>query len=171
MESAMGKKSHLPLFRTLLPALFCSLLLSACQKQAEDIGQRLGWVKKDQQQWIEGSNYYNFPEFTPGTQYKSESSFCYKMQTDILCYDQPRPGWEDRMVGYQEPLRAKGQYTPSPQPVGNAAAMIDPAVQASAPTTDAAPVAEVSVSANTPFATQTPIDSKDLAPLPSVTIQ
>ena len=29
------------------------------------------------------------------------SSYCYKAQTDILCYRQPMPGWEHRLVAYQ----------------------------------------------------------------------
>lgn len=29
------------------------------------------------------------------------SRYCYKAQTDILCYRQPMPGWEGRLVAYQ----------------------------------------------------------------------
>lgn len=29
------------------------------------------------------------------------SSYCYRAQTDVLCYRQPMPGWEGRLVAYQ----------------------------------------------------------------------
>lgn len=29
------------------------------------------------------------------------STYCYKAQTDVLCYRQPMPGWEGRLVAYQ----------------------------------------------------------------------
>jgi hypothetical protein len=96
--------------KRVLLILGCLLMFSACQKARElrsQWGEKMGVMEAQPQEGrkIEGSAYYSFPEVTPGKQYKSESSFCYKVQTDILCYDQPRSGWEDRMVGYQEPMR------------------------------------------------------------------
>lgn len=29
------------------------------------------------------------------------STYCYRSQTDVLCYRQPMPGWEGRLVAYQ----------------------------------------------------------------------
>lgn len=29
------------------------------------------------------------------------ASYCYKAQTDVLCYREPMPGWEHRLVAYQ----------------------------------------------------------------------
>lgn len=29
------------------------------------------------------------------------STYCYRAQTDVLCYRQPMPGWEGRLVAYQ----------------------------------------------------------------------
>ena len=29
------------------------------------------------------------------------NSYCYRAQTDVLCYRQPMPGWEGRLVAYQ----------------------------------------------------------------------
>lgn len=100
--------------RTVL-ILACILALSACQKARElraEWGAKAGVMAASPQEdnKIEGSAHYSFPEMTPGKHYdRGESSFCYKVQTDILCYDQPRSGWEDRMVGYQEPMRPAGQ--------------------------------------------------------------
>lgn len=158
-----------------------STLLSACQQQMNarmnDIGQRLGWVKTPQTQWIEGSNYYNFPEFSPGKQYKPESTFCYKVQTDILCYEQPRKGWEDRMIGYQEPLRpkqswqsykSKGYYYEQPSTSMNSG-MIPPSENYAM---------QSPPSSSTPFSTPTAsngpsagIKATNLPPLPQVTVQ
>lgn len=30
-----------------------------------------------------------------------QASYCYKAQTDTLCYRQPMPGWEHRLIAYQ----------------------------------------------------------------------
>ncbi|MDE3015497.1 MAG: hypothetical protein KGI29_01035 [Pseudomonadota bacterium] len=38
------------------------------------------------------------------------SSYCYRTYQDILCYRQPMPGWEYRLVGYQ------GTYAAPPPP-------------------------------------------------------
>lgn len=84
--------------------LLCTALLAGCQ-QTKELGNHIGIGKPPPPQMMEGSNYYDFPEISPGKQYQSESTFCYKVQTDILCYDHPRQGWEDRMIGYQEPRR------------------------------------------------------------------
>ena len=163
----------------ILIIMFLSASLSACQQQMKervnDIGQRLGWVKTPQTQWIEGSNYYNFPEFSPGKQYKPESTFCYKVQTDILCYEQPRKGWEDRMVGYQEPLRpkqawpsykSKGYYYEQPSVAMNNNVSSSGNYDIQSPP-----------SSNTPFSTpaasnfSSGISSTNLPPLPQVTVQ
>jgi hypothetical protein len=163
----------------LLIIIYLSTTLSACQQQlkerANDIGQRMGWVKTPQTQWIEGSNYYNFPEFSPGKQYKPESTFCYKVQTDILCYEQPRKGWEDRMVGYQEPLRpkqswpdykSKGYYYEQPNvAMNNGVSSSDNYDMQSAP------------SSSTPFSapaaggSSSGISTTNLPPLTQVTVQ
>lgn len=127
----------------------CLLALSACQKARElrsEWGARAGLMAAEPKEgrMIEGSAYYQFPEMTPGRHYdRAESSFCYKMQTDILCYDQPRSGWEDRMVGYQEPKRPAVQARPY-------------AANAPAFTPTAAPAGQV---------TQQPLE-----PLPQVTL-
>ncbi len=96
--------------KKLILVIGCVLALSGCEKAKEmrvQLGEKMGVLKPQPKEpmMVEGSAYYNFPEVTPGKHYKSESSFCYKVQTDILCYDRPRQGWEDRMVGYQEPKR------------------------------------------------------------------
>lgn len=102
------------------------IALSGCQR-ANELSMRMG-MKERPQKYLEGSNYYEFPEISPGKQYRSESTFCYKVQTDVLCYDQPRKGWEDRMVGFQEPLRpvartnntyAQNQNNYAPRPVAS----------------------------------------------------
>jgi hypothetical protein len=95
--------------------LLCGALLIGCQRR-DEYGTQFGINKQTIPQTIEGSNYYEFPEISPGKQYKSESTFCYKVQSDVLCYDKPRKGWENRMVGYQEPLRRvqRQQYNNTP---------------------------------------------------------
>lgn len=37
------------------------------------------------------------------------ASYCYRSQTDVLCYRQPVPGWEGRLIAYQ------GTNAPSPE--------------------------------------------------------
>lgn len=56
------------------------------------------------------------------------SSYCYKAMQDVVCYKDPQPGMESRLVGYQEPpliqqpidvnASANGQVTSSAAPVG-----------------------------------------------------
>src|SRR5690606_10093232 len=38
------------------------------------------------------------------------SSYCYKAQSDVMCYRQPMPGWEHRLIGYQ------GTFAEAPPP-------------------------------------------------------
>lgn len=38
-------------------------------------------------------------------------AYCYKLQTDTLCYRNPQPGMEDRLVG-QQPLAATAGWVP-----------------------------------------------------------
>jgi hypothetical protein len=91
---------------TIRAMVLCGVLLAACQQKTGNLSQRMGFSSVTPQPVLmEGSAYYPYPEITPDKHYKSESSFCYKVQTDILCYDAPRAGWEDRLVGYQEPRR------------------------------------------------------------------
>lgn len=40
-----------------------------------------------------------------------ESTYCYQSLSDVLCYNQPMPGWEGRLVGYQ------GTFAEPPPPV------------------------------------------------------
>ncbi len=44
-----------------------------------------------------------------------KTSYCYRALQDVLCYRQPMPGWEHRLVGYQ------GTNAPPPPP-----AMMEP---------------------------------------------
>jgi hypothetical protein len=39
------------------------------------------------------------------------SSYCYRTNADVLCYSQPMPGWERRLIGYQ------GTHAAPPAPV------------------------------------------------------
>ena len=121
----------------------------------------MGFTKKPAQEMVEGSAYYNLPQFSPGAQYREESTFCYKVQSDILCYKEPRSGWENRMVGYQEPLRPKTALRPQPPRYAQAGGdtleslMIAPP---SDPSVQTAPI---------PFGT---VESSALPPLPSADI-
>lgn len=44
--------------------------------------------------WDEGAVTYGPPKVVPST-------YCYRAQGDALCYGQPVPGWEHRLIGYQ----------------------------------------------------------------------
>ncbi len=63
--------------------IFALFLLAGCQ-QAEDRLQRLAGKK-------------------PPKNAIHESRYCYKTLGDINCYDHPRKGWENRLVGHFEP--------------------------------------------------------------------
>jgi hypothetical protein len=66
------------------------------------------------------------------------ASYCYRTYQDILCYRQPMPGWEFRLVGYQ------GTYAKAPPP-----AIMEPLpVQA-----EAKPAADRTASAQPVFTT------------------
>lgn len=45
-----------------------------------------------------------------------DSSYCYNVMQDILCYRQPRVGWEHRLVGYQG-THAKAPPAPVTRPL------------------------------------------------------
>jgi hypothetical protein len=45
-------------------------------------------------------DWWNYePEILPP--HPVPDSYCYRTQTDVLCYRAPMPGWEHRLVGYQ----------------------------------------------------------------------
>ncbi len=157
----------------ILTALICLFMVSACQQHRYDeFGKRLGIIKRSPEvAMIEGSSYYEFPEYTPGVQYRPESTFCYKAQTDILCYEEPRKGWENRMVGYQEPRRPRqgwpsyktgGYYYRQNTPPMDNASMSYNANNAADSSYNMATVPSVTTGGE--------IDSRNLPPLPSVTI-
>jgi hypothetical protein len=41
------------------------------------------------------------PPPEPGALLPTASTYCYHAQTDVLCYRQPMPGWENRLIAYQ----------------------------------------------------------------------
>jgi hypothetical protein len=160
----MNQKIKQPV-SALIISIFMLAMLAGCQEKMNDIGRRMGLVKTAAgQNLVTGSAYYEFPAFSPGTHHKPESTFCYKVQTDILCYEQPRAGWENRLVGYQEPMRQRQNQSQS----------------VSYPQNNPPPVTTESIVTNTtPFGmasgNQTienqEVGVRNLPPLPSVTVQ
>ncbi|NBX03082.1 MAG: hypothetical protein EBR02_03255 [Alphaproteobacteria bacterium] len=59
------------------------------------------------------------------------ASYCYQSLQDILCYRQPMPGWEARLVGYQgTDVESPSPATMKPLPVRAANAAMLPANRA-----------------------------------------
>lgn len=77
-----------------------AILLCACGDAEEHTGRIVHGISE---------NYHHtadkIDEWTTATPKKQKhevpASYCYQALQDILCYRQPMPGWEDRLVGYQ----------------------------------------------------------------------
>lgn len=41
------------------------------------------------------------PAAVPVAERETPNSYCYRARGDVLCYSQPMPGWEGRLIGYQ----------------------------------------------------------------------
>jgi len=46
-------------------------------------------------------DWFTKPRGRKGEPLAVASTYCYHAQTDVLCYRQPMPGWEGRLVAYQ----------------------------------------------------------------------
>jgi len=55
------------------------------------------------------------------------SRYCYRVMQDIMCYRDPQPGAEMRLVGYQEPYQESGPRTASDGPGMSVEAAYTPA--------------------------------------------
>lgn len=86
---------------------------NAIPPKVENFGMRVANLARDNVQatlrhfknwWDEGSREYGPPQPVPAT-------YCYRAQGDVLCYGEPMPGWEHRLVGYQ------GTNASAPPPV------------------------------------------------------
>jgi len=90
--------------------LLCVLVLSSCvraragyDRMAKDYRLMVNGLDSENQGAIVKDTPLNYPEISPGEHHASEHTYCYRVQTDILCYSQPIPGKENLMVGYQVP--------------------------------------------------------------------
>lgn len=52
-------------------------------------------------------DWWNQPPAAPAKPREVASAYCYRAQTDVMCYRSPMPGWEARLVGYQGTHAAK----------------------------------------------------------------
>ncbi|NBO19002.1 MAG: hypothetical protein EBV03_07220 [Proteobacteria bacterium] len=82
--------------------LFATLALSACEPAARTGEQLANSLKDNIYNTAYAIDYWaNTPPKGKGAPLPMKHSYCYKVQTDVLCYRQPMPGLETRLVGYQ----------------------------------------------------------------------
>ena len=95
--------------------------------------------------------------------------YCYHAQTDVLCYRQPMPGWEGRLVAYQG---TDAQPPPPPvmqllpKPAKDMSMAPENRIATSKPVFKEAPVAEEPV-AKDPTAPELPNSLNEQLPNPS----
>lgn len=97
--------------RGMVVALAALLALTACQDMMEST-QRVGYnVRKEA---VKTSNriseYFRIEEQKPPPPKRQVMAprYCYKVLTDTVCYRNPQPGAERRLVGYYEPPAEDG---------------------------------------------------------------
>lgn len=77
------------------------LLLSACADYKAAVTNVSEDFKTNVYQASDGiKRWWHTPPYTPGKQ-SVATSYCYRAYQDVMCYRQPMPGWEHRLVGYQ----------------------------------------------------------------------
>ena len=85
------------------------------------------------------------PPAPPAPPLPIAASYCYKALQDVLCYRQPMPGWEHRLLAYQgtnaaPPSAAK--IIPLPQQQASAAEPVEKKLAGSTPVFDKIPSAD-----------------------------
>ena len=79
---------------------FGMLVLSACGNAEEKMDRVANDIKQNMETTEEHWDKWSTPTPKKGKQ-PVPVSYCYRSLQDILCYRQPMPGWEARLVGYQ----------------------------------------------------------------------
>ena len=85
------------------------VLLSACGDARQNAGRMADDLKENYEKTSDRVKEWMTATPKPVKQ-PVPASYCYVSLQDILCYRQPMPGWESRLVGYQ------GTDAPSPHP-------------------------------------------------------
>lgn len=82
-----------------------------------------------------------------------QSAYCYKTQADVLCYRDPLPGQEGRLIGYQEPFEGGARYAPEPS--------MQPAAENYVPAESVAPLMPISAAPlSAPSSSASPLPEK-----------
>ncbi len=96
-----------------LSVVIIAAALSACTPAAES-GSRIAYSVRESA-IVTGEkikDYFTYRPKVPPPTPMLAPRFCYRTVTDIICYDQPRPGAENRLVGWQaEPGTAASSET------------------------------------------------------------
>lgn len=79
---------------------------STAHKVADKVRDNVRATSRHVKKW-----WFYDPEKEVKVARDTPNSYCYRTGTDVLCYRQPMPGWERRLVGYQ------GTYATAPSPV------------------------------------------------------
>ncbi len=86
-----------------ISALFLTMSLSACDQMNENVGR----ASDDVKQAYDGTRlklsdwfYRRNASYAPERPYQP-ARYCYRVQSDILCYDKPQEELRTRLVGYQ----------------------------------------------------------------------
>lgn len=79
--------------------------LSACGEMQENIYRAQTEVQKEASVTLDKvQGYLQVPKYKKASPKEPPPSYCYRTGGDILCYKQPLPGQEDRLVGYQSTI-------------------------------------------------------------------
>ncbi len=86
-----------------LPVLFLGCLATGACAPAEETGTSLANNIKDSiyETTYQVQDWALTPPKKKAEPLAVANRYCYHAQTDVLCYRQPMPGWEGRLIAYQ----------------------------------------------------------------------
>lgn len=90
----MGKNPFIVLFFSVM-TVGCAPAVESAQTLADDLRDNVYATASKVEEWA------TEPAKPPKTAKDVSNSYCYRALQDILCYRQPMPGWETRLVAYQ----------------------------------------------------------------------
>lgn len=79
------------------------LMISACAPATRTVEEAVHLSKENWHQWEKKYwELYNYEPFDPPAQF-AQIRYCYKTDSDIVCYLRPQPNLSADLVGYQGP--------------------------------------------------------------------
>lgn len=88
--------------KRILILLLAGFVVSGCEPAKETASFRANNIKDSiYETTYKVQDWAMTPPKKKGEPLAVASTYCYRAQTDVLCYRQPMPGWEGRLVAYQ----------------------------------------------------------------------